>query len=272
MPSTDLPDQDAPQAEARVSAETDLPVGAARRFADWVKAHRVKAAIAMGTGILCVTALIAGWALFLRQTDRMSNDLVTLEKVLGALDRGAFAETQTLAKSLQKQGTLSVEELGWPAFALGATAAYEAENSQGKERIRLFLLAARYLEEANNRGFPADRQGEGLYLLGKSLYESGQIQACRSVLFSALKASDKYREEIHALLANSYLNDPTGKLEQALEQNTLRLADKNLSDEKQHEALLQRAQILLRMGKIEECNTALDQIPEGAKDHVMAVV
>ena len=77
----------------------------------------------------------------------------------------------------RKSKALPAEDLGGPAFALGAAAAYEAENSAGKDRAKLFLLASRYLEEANNRGFPPNRNAEGLYLLGKSLSEqpdSGQ--------------------------------------------------------------------------------------------------
>ena len=143
-----------------------------------------------------------------------------MDQALQALDHRSFAEAQTFAKRLQAQGTLSGDELGGSEFALGAVAAYEAETSSGKDRTKLFLLAARYLEEANNRGFPANRRAEGLYLLGKSLYESGQISASRPVLLSALKISPQYRTEIHALLANSYLNDARPNLATALEQNT----------------------------------------------------
>ncbi len=189
-----------------------------------------------------------------------------------ALDRRAFAETQVLAKRLQKQGTFAVEELGGAAFALGATAAYEAEDAQGKDRNKLFLLAARYLEEANNRGFPAQRGAEGLYLLGKSLAETGQLTASRSVLLSALKSSPQYRAEIHALLANVYLQESSPQLEQALQQNSLYLAEEKLSHEQRQRGLLQRAQILLRLGKIEECNATLDQIPADAKNYFSAVV
>ncbi len=196
---------------------------------------------------------------------------MTMDQILQALDRRAFAEVQTLAKRSQEQGALAAEELGGPAFALGAVAAYEAENSPGKDRTRLFLLASRYLEEANNRGFPANRHAEGLYLLGKSLYESGQIQASRPVLFSALKISPQYRAEIYALLAGTYLSDVPPKLEQALEQNSQLLSDKNLPEAKRQEALLQRSQILLGLGKIEQCNAALDRIPASGKNPAAAV-
>ena len=66
-------------------------------------------------------------------------------------------------------------------------------------------------------------------------------------------------------MSGAYLDDVPPKFEQALEQNTLLLSEKELSEAKRQEALLVRSQILLGLGKIEECNAALDQIPGGAK-------
>ena len=271
MPSKDLPDQNV-AAGAKVSVETGPPGETARGFAAWAKANRLKALLAIGGGIsFLIIAVVAGRLFFAAPKHRPLGELVTMKQILQALDHRAFAEAQTLAKRSQEQGTLSAEEMGGPAFALGAVAAYEAENAPGKDRAKLFLLASRYLEEANNRGFPANRNAEGLYLLGKSLCESGQIQAGRPVLLSALKISPQYRAEIYALLANVNLNDVPPKLQQALEQNSSLLADKKLSEAKQQEALLQRAQILLGLGKIDECNAALDQIPSGEKNPAVAV-
>lgn len=272
MPPNDLTDQDAAATEAQVSGWTGFPVQSARRLAAWAKAHRLQAILAIGGGMsVLVTTIVMCWVVIASSRHRPPGELVTVDQVLQALDRRAFAETQILAKRLQKQGALSAEELGGPAFALGAVAAYEADASPGKDRSKLFLLAARYLEEANKRGFPADRRAEGLYLLGKSLYESGQISACRPILFSALKTSPQYQAEIHALLANSYLNDAPPRLQPALEENSMLLADEKLSESKRQEGLLQRARILLSLGEVEQCKAALDEIPAGAKNPAVAV-
>jgi tetratricopeptide (TPR) repeat protein len=271
MPSKDLPDQDAAVA-TKVSVGTESPPETARGFAAWMKAHRLKAMLAIcGVVSFLIAAIAASWMYFAAPARPPVEELVAMDQILQALDRRAFAEVQTLAKRAQQQNALKAEDMGGPAFALGAVAAREAEASPGKDRAKLFLLASRYLEEANNRGFPANRNAEGLYLLGKSLYESGQIQASRPVLFSGLKISPQYSAEIHALLANAYLSDVPPKLEQALEQNSLLLADKKLSEAKRQEALLQRSQILLGLGKIDECNAALDQIPAAIKNPAAAV-
>jgi tetratricopeptide (TPR) repeat protein len=271
MSSNGLPDQDVTLAEEKEPGRKGFLSGAARRSAAWIKAHRLLAGLAIGGVILLSTAAVAIWAFISVKESPSSKTLVTLSQVFEALDRRSYAETQILVHRLQEQGTLPIEELGGPAFALGAVAAYEAEDTQGKKRTTLYLLAARYLEEASRRGFPAGRQGQGFYLLGKSLYETGQLPASRAVLRSALKTSPQYSAEIHALLANTYLNDPSPKFQQALEQNSSYLAEK-LSAEGRWEGLLQRAQILLQLRRIDQCNAALDEIPPESKNYFAAMV
>jgi tetratricopeptide (TPR) repeat protein len=270
MSTQDLQDQDAAVAEAKVSRLRDLPVQTVRRLAAWAKANRIKA-LAIGGASFIAIVVVASWALIAARLNRSVEELVTMDQVLQVLDHRQFAESQSLVQKIQKQGSLPTEELGGPAYVLGAAAAYEAESASGKDRIKLFSLAAGYLEEANNRGFPANRGAEGLYLLGKSLYEIGRIQASRSILLSALESSSPYQAEIYFILANTYLNDTHPKIEQALEQNTKFLAEKGLSEAKQQEGLLQRASVFLRLGKISECNATLDRIPEGVKNPAVAV-
>jgi TolA-binding protein len=271
MPSNNLPDQDV-AAEAKVSDETGLPDQTARGFAAWAKANRTRALLTVGGSVFFLIALIiAGNTFFAAHKRQPLDKSATMKEILRALDRHDYAEVQSLAKQLEDEGGLSAEELGGPAFALGAAAAYEADKSSGKDRTKLFLLASRYLEDAGKRGFPAHREAEGLFLLGKSLCEIGRIQAGRSALLSARKTSPQYSGEIHVLLAGTYLNEVPPKFQQALQQNSLLLAEKNLSEAKRQQTLLQRSQILLGLGKIDECNAALDQIPSGEKNPAVLV-
>jgi TolA-binding protein len=271
MPSTDFPEQEIPAAEATSSGLMRLPFTAARYFIEWAKAHRMRAALMLTGGAAFITAAIAVWVIMIWPAIRPSIDLVTMDQILAALDRRDFPETQDLVKQLEAQGTLAPEDLGGPAFALGAVAAYEAENSTGKDRYKLFLLAVRHLEDANKRGFPSDRRAQGLFLLGKSLYETGQMSECRSVLLSAVNTSPRYRAEINALLADSYLNDTSPRLELALKQNSSLLADEKLTEPMRERGLLQRSRILLQMGKVAQCIATLDQIPGGVKNPGVAV-
>jgi TolA-binding protein len=270
MPSTDLNDQDTAVTETKVSGLIGLPLRTARGLAAWVNAHRLQTTLIFGGGMsLLITAALVSWLILAEQQRRALEEPVTMKQVLQSLDSRAFDEAKSLANRLLEQGGVKTEDLGGPAFALGAAAAYEADNAQGKDRDKLFRLAIHYLEDAYNRGFPADRREEGMFLLGKSLYESGRIQAGISILSAALNVSPRFRTEILFMLANSYLND--SKPDLALIQNSSLLADDTLSETKRQEALLQRAQILLRLGKIELCNATLDQIPAGSKNPAVAV-
>ncbi len=192
--------------------------------------------------------------------------------VLETLDSGAYTEAHKMAKELQEQGTLSPLEMGGPLFAMGAAACYEADSTWSKRKTAHYLAASRYLEEARDRGLPPGRRPEALFLLGKSLYMSGQIPASRAALKEALRVSKRYKTEIHRLLADAYLNDAKPDLEKAMEQNTLHLADANLPRDERNKGLLQLAQIQFRLGKPEECVETLEKIPAKARNRADAIV
>ena len=81
-----------------------------------------------------------------------SSDSITMPMVLETLDSGAYTEAHKMAKELQEQGTLSPLEMGGPLFAMGAAACYEADSTWSKRKTAHYLAAARYLEEARDRG------------------------------------------------------------------------------------------------------------------------
>jgi TolA-binding protein len=233
-----------------------IPLAAAA----WAAGHRLQA-ILMGVGcVLSVGALVIAWAA-MTTAPQTAEEPATLEMALDALDRGAYADAQELAKRLQEQGKLSAEEYGGPAFVLGAAATHEADQAWQQKKSDQYLVASRYLEDADHRGFPAGRRAEGLYLLGKSLYLAGQMSACRPPLQEALRAGGPQQTEIHRLLAGSYLYDTRPNLDQALAENARYLADRRLPPTSRYQGLVQRAQILLRQDKLSACMATLDEVP-----------
>lgn len=243
----------------------DLPRGAL----DWVLAHRVVSGLVAG---VCALAVAGAVAFGLLGEGAVGPDTPTLDRAMDALDRGDYEEARRMAEALREGGLRPDDPLGAPSFLLGATAAYEADDAWQAEKEPLNLIAARYLEEARDLGFPPGRQGEGLYLLGRSLYLTGQMAASRIVLRKALEANPRRRTEIHRLLADAFLEDANPKLIEALEHNAIALADPTLGDDDRYQGLIQRAEILLRVGKTSECVETLAQIPPEAEHHVEAVV
>ena len=244
--------------------------GSGRAWAGWATANRLRAGLVLGACLVSVAGVVLAGLMIMGE--RSAGKDATLERALDALDGRAFFEARQLAEKLQERDGLSIGELGGPVFVLGAVSAYEAEDSWSKERTRYLLLAARYLEEARDRGFPPGREAEGLYLLGKSLYLGGQIPSSRPVLLSALPLNPHLETEIHRLLAGAYLNDANPMLEKALSENGLYLADRQISAADRHDGLLQRVRILLQMDNTPECLAALNQIPLDARNRSEAII
>src|SRR5207244_3560656 len=103
-----------------------------------------------------------------------------------------------------------------------------------------YVLAARHLEDAHRHGFPAGREGEGLFLLGKSLCLSLEYTASQPILEQALKSHPKQTGETHWLLARAYLWGASPNLKLALEHNNQYLADQQLSRTEKFEGLLNK--------------------------------
>ena len=234
------PDDRAPeQARPTLRRRWKSPIDGVRALLTWTTQNRLRAGLVAGVCAGSVVVVVFGWLAIASR--RSIGPPVTLDMVLNALDVGAYDDARRLANRLKEQGTLPMGQLGGPAFALGAAAAYEGDDTWSKDKTSYYLLAARYLEEARDRGFPPGRRGQGLFLLGKSLYLSGQIPASRPMLLAALEVDPQKKTEIHRLLAGAYLSDANPKLEKALAENTLYLSDRKLPGADRHQGLLERA-------------------------------
>ena len=199
---------------------------------------------------------------------------VTLDQALDALDAGNLAEARALAKTLMEQGAATTDEAGGPAFVLGVAAYEEARESWARDKKTPYLLAARWLEDARDRGFPPRRDAQGMLLLGKALYHGDRIPASRPVLGEALRLAgdEKTKAEIHRLLADANLYDSVPRLDEALADNARYLACPLLASSQRDEGLLQRAHILLGMDRIGECVTTLDKIPSDSRNRADVVL
>lgn len=243
--------------------------GRVRRMLGWAKQHRLIAALLV---VSTLTSIGAGIGLYGVFHGGQGASGITVSQALQALDEGRLGDARKIATLLKSSPQLSAEQLGGPAFVLGAVTAYEAEQTRNPECKELSLVASRWLEEARDRGFPEGREGEGLWLLGRSLYLSGQIAASRPVLREALAANPNQQPEIHYLLADAYLNDANPKYDDALAENTFYLASKELLVAQRQQGLLQRAKLLLALERLPECKETLAKIPADTKGRAEATL
>ena len=136
---------------------------------------------------------------------------------------------------------------GVPITSLGVVAAHEASELWGAERKNYFLLAARYLAVARERGFNQATGATGTVLLGESLYFAGRVKASRPVLEQAIELAPDEATMIHRLLSDAYRRKPKPDLEQALAHNRKYLEDPGLTAEDRHVGQLQQANLLWQM-------------------------
>ena len=236
--------------------------------AQYAREHKLFASLA-GAGVLAV--LFGGILLFVFFAGDQEKP-VTLEEALETLDAGLYDDAHGMGKRLQDAEDLPADFYGAPAFIMGTALAYEADRSFMENKRPYYLLASRYLSQACDLGIAPEREGEGLFLLGRALFLSGQIPACRPVFEAALEAAPRQRSEILWLLTEAYLTDANPRYEQALAWNDKYLSDRVLRPADRRRGLLQRARILLGLNRRDACLATLEEIPEEAKAQAEALV
>jgi tetratricopeptide (TPR) repeat protein len=183
-----------------------------------------------------------------------------LAESIEALEAGSLLRAQRLAAALIAADSLPPEQSGGPPFVLGVIAASDAERLWGNDRRRYFRLAASYLQQAQQAGFPPGREGEGLFLLGKSLVMSGQIAPSRPVLEAALAAYPQESAVLHRYLAIAHKSEPDPNLPKAFEHITNFLSTAALDRNDRAEGWLLQAQVLFQTGRLDECRESLAKI------------
>ncbi len=200
-----------------------------------------------------------------------------LNEALAALDAGNYEQARLLVRHVLASGAVPSSEYGTPLFVLGAVKTHDAGNEVVPEQRRTqYLVATRYLSKARSYGFPAEREKQGLLLLGKSFVESLEIDQSIEVLSSALeappRAGGQLNVAIHRLLAEAYMLLPKPDYELALQQLGAVLDDKQLTSEQQVAAILLKAKILVHMNRYDEAGQALASVPPAAQRDPAVVI
>ncbi len=147
---------------------------------------------------------------------------------------------------------------------LGVVAAEEADELWAQERADYFLLAARHLEVARERGFARALEPATALLLGRSLCLGGRVAESLPILEQALEELPDRATEIHKLLSTAYRHAPEPDLHKAMEHTAEFLADPELSVSDRETGLLDQAQLQWELGDFAACAKALDRIPADA--------
>lgn len=264
-------------AEANKTAEAATPAAPSAsqsprallgRLLAWAGVHRRRALLVAFACLLSLVGAVAAWLGLSGHGRKL--DAPTLQPALAALDRGVYDEAHRLADAYQR--AVPEDDTGGPDFVRGAAIARRVDASASDLKSNYFREAARLLTAARSRGFPHGRETEGLYLLGKSLYGSGQLTACRPVLREALKLNPRFDPELRYLLAEAYLADNPPNPALADEENRLAQDDRP-PPEWLARLKVQHARILLAQGKSDESLEVLKALPprEAASGETLVV-
>jgi len=162
------------------------PSGRLGALIRWLTVHRTRAGLVLAAALISIGAAAAlavvAWVAY------RSAGEASAQAALEALDAGRLRRAEQLAWALRRQPRPDLDACSAAAYVLGNVAAARADETFGKQSRRYYLLAARYLDEARDRGFPEGREGDGLALLGYCLCQSGQFAAARLVLREALNS------------------------------------------------------------------------------------
>ncbi|MGQ9575367.1 MAG: tetratricopeptide repeat protein [Thermoguttaceae bacterium] len=236
----------------------------------WMAASRFRIAMLAGWSAAMLGGVLVVW--FALASPRQPPARLAWATVLEALDQGHNAEAKQLALSFSQQGSAPGEPAGGAAYVLGLVTAREAEKAIGSQKRRLYLAAAAYLRQARSLGLPPDRAAGAWLLWGQCLYLAGQAEASRPVLQEALKRNPHRAPWIHQLLAAANLSGPTPEPAEALKHNALYLADPRLSRPQRYRGMLQRAEILLQLGRPAESLKTLEQMPAADQQRAETLV
>lgn len=254
-----------PQEESAAAAEQGRLRALATRFgALWASmrnwsAERPWRSAAIGASLLLmIVGTLCGW-IYLSSLAIVEPN-VDFGPALAAWDDRDLERATDLVRQLQSQRGFD-EMLGNALFILGAIKTEEAQNQWSALRRQTdFLIASRYLEEARTYGFPPARQGEGLYLLGKSLIESRQLAKGIAALNEALQFDPPNVTSVHRLLARAHFESPDPQFQEANRQNSTVLDDATLSLDERADALLLQTQILSGQGQHDDALATLQSV------------
>ncbi|MEM8944630.1 MAG: tetratricopeptide repeat protein [Planctomycetota bacterium] len=248
---------ESPTPESAATSESQPGDGRLARIVHWASASKLRMALVGSVLFASMGGVFATWS-YLAHLAVNHEDQYTLARALEALDEKDYSKAKNIIGEMQQRGT-DPEEFGGALFVLGAVKAALAEQEWSRDRQRaMHLIAARYLQKARELGVPERLENTSRLMVGQSLVRGNQPQTGIEVLKKLLADDDESTTKIHKLLAEAYQSIPEPNWSAALEHNQAVLADEQLDPASRNAASIAQADILGRMGRLEEAGKFLE--------------
>ena len=136
----------------------------------YIRRRPILSGFVIFTSAFTMGLLVTGWLLVYERSHRMPV-APPIAKVLAKLDSGDFEAARDLAARVFAHGKQTDEERGAALYIIGAVTFHDAETHEmEREKPRMYLLAARYLEEARDYGLPASHKLDGIETLAQCYF------------------------------------------------------------------------------------------------------
>lgn len=253
---------------AKVSPKLD----GLRRVIQYIRHRPIISSAAILASATAITLLVTGWLLVYERSHRMPI-APPIATVLNKLDTGDYEAARDLAARVFAHGAQTDAERGTALYIIGAVTFRDAEvHEDTSERQRLYLLAARYLEEAHEYGMPASHKVDGLETLAQCYFNVDRYAKALPALRTALDEQTENRKDLLWMLTTAYIRDANPQWKKALESNKEFLAQPHLNQGEQTEALLLQARLLYQVGDTKGCLEQMAAIEDTAKTHAELIV
>lgn len=235
-------------AETEPPLEDKAPSGLIGKLRAWARVGRRRdLLIGGGFGLGSLVTVI----LWLTAAEiAVAPEAATVDRALQALDNDDPDLARSIVGDLQDTDSLSAADFGGALFVLGAVKVHDAERQWSEDRSRTdFFVASKYLDESRSIGFPEGREARGLYLLGKALIESRQLESGVEMLLRAVAAGADGQTGPHLLLAEAYFYAPRPDYKKTVSEIDIAVADPRLSSDERSAAMLLRSEALAALGE-----------------------
>lgn len=246
---------------------------AIRRLPHWVRANGIKAAVLFSISFSVMGAMLFGWAVMSAKSRQERLEAAyTPADAFAALDAGDLPKALHIAQLAERNGNLSTEDAGGPAFIFGVAALHRADTPLVVQQRRAYQIAAHWFDEAHRRGLPEGREAVGLYYTGKSLYLADRFAEAIPFLQKAIPANPDVAVELRQYLSRSLFLKAEPNVAIALEEIDAYLADEEPDQQDREVAEVERAELLLRLGRLDEAVAATALISADSRSKAEALL
>lgn len=259
MPAAPTPNSHSESTAARPSLVARLVALPLRAFAG--VRHNLLLTVVLLCGLTIIGIAGYSYTVYYAKTHQPRSTKQILSEALRAVNARELDKAREALAEMPAMAKLTPGEQAQTLYLMGRIVAFDAERHGDSNDARvLYLVAVRYLDEARERGLPANLVHDGLWQLGRCQFAGGQYAESLPTLRAALKGKTAHAYEINRMAALANLRATPPNLKSAHHYSQAALEVPNLTIAQREEATLLNAQIFLQRHDFPASRQLFEQI------------